>query len=141
MFLHKSSIWEKRCFWDIGQNPLSQSDCMIFEWTISPKQIEKTTSFLACWCKFTKLKVESWLKIFCLDMVKNGYGQSSLSTLKFFISQEWTNGINWFFACCYKFMQIKSWLKVLRIGKFKSGCVQSCDGTLKLTYLKNEQTE
>ena len=49
VFLHKSSIWEKSYSWDIGQNPLSQSDCRISKWTISPEQIDETVSFLACW--------------------------------------------------------------------------------------------
>ena len=41
-------LWEKSCSRDIGQNPLSQSDCGISQWTISPKQIDETVSFLAC---------------------------------------------------------------------------------------------
>ena len=41
-------LWEKYCSRDIGQNPLSQSDCGISQWAISPKQIDETLSFLAC---------------------------------------------------------------------------------------------
>ena len=52
-FLHKSHIWEKS-FWDVGQNPLSQSDCRIFKSNISSEQIDETTSFSACWYKFLK---------------------------------------------------------------------------------------
>ena len=40
VFLHKSYIWEKSCSWDIGQNALSQLDCMFLKWTNSPEEIE-----------------------------------------------------------------------------------------------------
>ena len=33
---------------DLGQNALSQSDCMIFKWTISPEQLEQI------WCQDSK---------------------------------------------------------------------------------------
>ena len=59
-----------------GQNGLSQSDSRIFKSTIFPKQINETVLFFACWYKFTKVK--SWSKLFCLGMVKNGFGQSEL---------------------------------------------------------------
>ena len=41
---------------------------------------------------------------------------------KFTLSQEWTDGINWYFACWYKFMQIKRWLKILGTRMAKNGC-------------------
>ena len=72
MFLHKSYILGKPCSWDTGENAVSQSDCSISKWTISPKQIDETASFWACWYKFTKIK--SRLKIYWLGMVKDGYG-------------------------------------------------------------------
>ena len=71
-----------------------QSDCRIFKSTISPEQIDESTSLFACWYKFTKIK--SWLEFFWLSRVKNGCGQSGLWTLKLTISKEWTNGINFF---------------------------------------------
>ena len=49
VFLHKSYIWKKPFFWDIGQNALSQSDCRVFKSTISLEQIDQTASFFACW--------------------------------------------------------------------------------------------
>ena len=98
------------------------SDSRIFKSTISPEQIDETASFLACWCKITKIKC--WLKVFWLSIVKNGYGQSGLWTLKLTISQGWTD---W-----YKFMQVKKWLKILGVGMVKNGYGQSCDVTLKL---------
>ena len=42
VFLHKSRIWEKSWSGDIGQNALSQSDCRIFESTITPEQMDET---------------------------------------------------------------------------------------------------
>ena len=56
------------------------------------KQIDEAASFFACWYKLIKIKIQS--KYFWLGMVKNGYGQSSLWTLKLTVSQEWTDGIN-----------------------------------------------
>ena len=91
-----------------------------FKWTISPEKINETASVLACWYKCTKIK--GWLKLFWSGMVKNGYGQSGLWSLKLMASLKWTNGINWFFACWYNFMQIKRWLKVLGVGMVKNGC-------------------
>ena len=54
------------------------------------------TDFFACWHKFTK--------IIGVNIVKNGCGQSCDSTLKLTVSEEWTNGVNWFFA--YRFTKI-----------------------------------
>ena len=95
----KSYIWEKFCSWDIGQSALSQSDCRIFKSTVSPEQIDETASVWYVDTNSQKLKVD-W-KIFSLSMVKNGYGQSRLWTLKLAVSQvsqEWTDRINWFFC-------------------------------------------
>ena len=63
---------------------------------------------------------------------KNGYGQSGLWPLKLTVSQEGTDGINWFFACWYKFMQIKKRFKIFGVCMVKNGCGQYGDGTLKL---------
>ena len=51
-----------------------------------------------------------------MGMVKNGCGQSCHSTLKLFVSQKWTDGINWFLACLYKFSKAKSWLDEFLVG-------------------------
>ena len=32
----------------------------------------------------------------------DGFGQSGDKTLKFTVSEDWTDGINWFFACWYR---------------------------------------
>ena len=47
-----------------------------------------------------------------VDMVKNGFGQSCDETLKFIVTEEWTDGINWFFACWYRFTKTKRWSKI-----------------------------
>ena len=38
------------------------------------------------------------LKFLGVDMVKNGCDQSCNVTLKLTVLEEWTDGINWFFA-------------------------------------------
>ena len=76
-----------------------------------------------------KLKVD--LKSFWSGIVKNRCGQSGLRTLK--LTQEWTDGINWFFGCWHKFTQISRWLKIFGVGMIKDGCGQSGDRTLKFT--------
>ena len=57
-----------------------------------------------------KLKVD-W-KVLGGAGLKNKFSQSGLWALKLTVSQEKTNGLNWFFACCYNFTQIKRWLKI-----------------------------
>ena len=48
------------------------------------------------------------------------------------VSQDWTNGINWFFACWYNFKQIKRWLKILGVGMVEKGCGHSHGQTLNI---------
>ena len=50
--------WERSCSWDIGQNALSQSDCIIFKSTISPEQVDETALFLHADTNSPKLKVD-----------------------------------------------------------------------------------
>ena len=57
-------------------------------------------------------------------------------TLKLTVSQERTDGTNWFFACWYNFTQIKRWLKIFGVSVVKTGCGQSGHGTLKLTVFE-----
>ena len=67
------------------------------------------------------------------SMVKNGCGQSGDGTLKLTVSEEWTDRINWFFACWYRLRKIKSWSRKFCVGMVKNGCDQSGHWTLKLT--------
>ena len=66
-------------------------------------------------------KTKIWSKSFWLGMVENGCGQSGHGTLKLTVSQEWIDGMNWFFACWCKFRKAKSnfndfWVDVVKIG-------------------------
>ena len=65
-----------------------------------------------------------------VGVVKNGCGQSCDETLKLTLSEEWTNGINWFLACSCRFTTVKSWSKIYWVGIVKNGCAQSGHGTL-----------
>ena len=60
------------------------------------------------------------LKILGVGMVKNGCGQSYDGTL-FSLSEEWTNGRNWFFAWWYRSIEV-TLIKNLFV---KNGCGQS----------------
>ena len=64
-------------------------------------------------------------------------GQSCDGTLKLTLSEEWTNGINWFFAYWCRFTTVKSWSKIHWVGMVKNGCDQSGIGILKLTVSQN----
>ena len=74
-------------------------------------------------------------------MIENlwiGHGQEwlwkyGLWSVKLTVCQEWTDGINWFFACWYKFMQIEMQLEIFWVGMVKNGCGQPGNGSLKLT--------
>ena len=78
----------------MDQNALGQSDCKIFQLTISLGKNDEKTWFFPCWCRFMEIK--SWLKITGVGVVKNGCGHSDLRTLKLAASQEGINRINWF---------------------------------------------
>ena len=43
---------------------------------------------------------------------QNMCGQSGDRTPKLTVSEEWTDRINWFFACWYMITEIKSWSKI-----------------------------
>ena len=49
-------------------------------------------------------------------MDKSGCGQFGYETLKLNVSQEWTVGINWFFAWYYKFREAKSCFNDFWVG-------------------------
>ena len=91
----------------------------------------KLTNFFHVGTNLYKLK--SCLKIFGVGMVKNGCGQSGDGSLKLTVSEEWTDGINWFVLCWYKFIQIKSCLKIFWLCMVKNECGQSGHETLKFT--------
>ena len=65
---------------------------------------------------------KSWSENFwMLGMVRNGCGQPGHRTLKLAVSQEWVDGMIWFFAWWCKFRKVKSnfndfWVEVVKIG-------------------------
>ena len=109
-FTGQTLYWEKSCSWDIGKSSVNQLDCRIFKSTIFSEQIDKII-FFACCYKFTKIKSPS--KSFCLGMVINVCGQSGLWTLRWTVSQEWADEINWSFWMMVQIHAIKRWLKSL----------------------------
>ena len=141
LFLHKSYIWEKSCSWVIDFIVLSQSDCRIFKSTISSEQMYGTASFFACWHKFTK------------KLIKNGWCQSGLWTLSSTVSQEWTDGINWFFAClwyvCANQKLIENfwdgygqkWVWTVWSQESKTDCILKMNGWNKLIFCMGVQIQ
>ena len=93
IFLHKSHIWEKPCYWGIGQTALGQSEWRIFQSNVSPEQNYEIAWFFACLCKYMEMK--SWLKNTTEGVVKNEFNHPGYRTLKLAVSQE-INVINWF---------------------------------------------
>ena len=128
MFLDKSYIWEKSCSWNIGQNTLSQSDCRIFKSSISSKQINEIVSFLACWYKFKKIKVDwkffgcAWSKMVLTNLVSGLWNWLYLKNEQMDLTD--------FFACWYRFTKIKSWTKIYWVNMVKNVCGQSGHWTL-----------
>ena len=75
-------------------------------------------------------------------MARNGYGQSGHGTLKLAVSQEWIDGMNWFFACWCKFRKAKSsfndfWVDVVKIGcgHLVHETLKSAEGVYELSSL------
>ena len=140
MFLHKSYIG-KNIFPEILAKMLSANQIAgVLNQLFLQNKSMKQPHFLHVDPNSQKL-IENWSKFFGLGVVKNGWSQSGLWTPKLTVSQEWTDEINLFFACWYRFMQIKRWLKFFGVGLVKNECGQSSDVTLKLTYLNNELRE
>ena len=50
-------------------------------------------------CMLVQIHVKMGLKIFGLTMVKSGCDKSYDRALKLTVSEEWTDGLNWFFPC------------------------------------------
>ena len=74
-----------------------------FKSTIFPGQNYEKAKFCACWHRFMIIK--RWLKNIGVSMVKNGWGHSSLRTLKLAVSQEGINEINWLFGVSIKIQE------------------------------------
>ena len=116
------------CTWsEIGvTNLVSGPKIWLF---LKNEQIE-LTDFLHTGRNF--MQIERWLKIFGVSMVKNGCGQSLDRALKLTVSEEWTDGIKWFFACWHIHKNWKLNKKLFWVGMVKSEYVHFDHGTLKL---------
>ena len=84
------------------------------------------------------MQIKRWLKILGVGMIKNGCGQSCDGTLKLMVSEECTDGINWFFLCWYKFRQAKSSFNDSWVGVVKNGSGILLHETLKSAVSLNE---
>ena len=69
--------------------------------------------------------------MFGVSMVENGTGQFGDGALKLTLSEEWTDGRNWFFACWYKLRKAK------KFNDFWVGMVKSGYGLLVYKTLKS----
>ena len=66
-----------------------------------------------------------------MGIVKNGSGQFANGILKLTVSQEWTNGMNWFFACRCEFRKTTSYCNIFWMDVVENGRDQLVYGTLK----------
>ena len=64
-------------------------------------------------------------------MVKNKCDQSGHETLKLTVSQEWIDGMNWFFAYWCKFRKAESYFNDFRVDVVKNLCGHLVHETLK----------
>ena len=78
------------------------------------------------------------LKILGVDVVKNGCGQSYDGTLNLTVSEEWTNEINWYFACWCRFIT-KADKKFIGWALSKMVVASLVMGLWNWLYLKTEQ--
>ena len=56
-------------------------------------------------------------------MIKNGCDQSGHGTLKLTVSQEWLDGMNWFFVCWCTFGKAKRYFCDFWVGMVKMAMV------------------
>ena len=74
-----------------------------------------------------------------VGMVRNGHGLPGHGTLKLTVSQEWIDGMNWFFACWWKFRKAKSHFSGSSVGMVKNGHGHSANEILESALCnKNE---
>ena len=69
---------------------------------------------------------------------KMGLVSLVIGLLKLTVSEEWTDGINWFFTYWFRFTGIKIWFKIFCVGMVKNWCGQYGHLTLKLTLSKKQ---
>ena len=54
------------------------------------------------------MKIKSWLNNIQVCMVKHVCHHFGHGILKLAVCQEWNDGMNWFYACLYKFRKAES---------------------------------
>ena len=77
-------------------------------------------------CVLIQIQKNYWVGI-----VQSGCGQFGHGTLKLAVSQNLTDGMNWFFACWCKFRKAKSWFNHFWVGLVKNGSGFEVYETLK----------
>ena len=115
----------------------TQKSAVCQEW------INELGSFVACWCKF--MKVKSYFNNYWVGMVKNEQGLKDRGTLKPRTSHKWcVNLAYWLNDFCMLIFACFKWYLVLAIrklclGKFyaKMLTTDQIAGFFKLWYLKN----
>ena len=116
--LHANPIFGKTV-WGMGQNALSQSDWKIFNKSpISAEEINEIAWLFAFQCKFVEIK--NWSKNFGWARSKM-YVASLVIGFKNWLSQEWTERINCFFTCWYKFRKARSCFNDFWVGMVNNG--------------------
>ena len=87
------------------------------------KELMELTDFLHAGTVSHKLKGDQ--KFFGVGRDKNRCGQSSDGNLKLIVSEKWTDGINWFFACYTWSQKLKADQNFFWVGIVKNGFGQS----------------
>ena len=100
----------------------------LWNWLYLKSKFMEWTDFLHVDIDSQNLKL---IKIYWVDMVKNGCGQSIHGAPKMAVSQNWRNGINRIFACWYKFGKAKIWFNYFWLGLVKNGSGFLVHETLK----------
>ena len=75
-------------------------------------------------------------KFFLVIMAKNGHDQSGCKALKLTVSQEWIDGMSWYFACWWKFRKAKSCFNDFWVGIVRNGHDHLVQETLKSAVYK-----
>ena len=115
----KVKSWLK-IFWSgMVKNEVDQSGLWTLKWWYRKNELMELTDFLHVDTDSQKLKADQK----CIGWAWSKMGVTSLfsghRTQKLTLSQKWTDEINWFFACWYKFKKAKSWFNDFWVGLVK----------------------
>ena len=117
------------------ENKCGQPGLWTLKLTVSQQRDDETNWFFACFYNFTQIK--GWLKVFGVNMFKNRFEQSGEGTLKFTVSEEWTDGMYKliFYMLMHDHQKLKADQKFFRWAWLEMGMASLVTG------LKNEQLE